>query len=198
MGFLDPLLIAFSYLCGAIPFGYLIAKKYYFVDIREHGSGNTGATNVWRTLGTKPGAITLALDIFKGFFPIVITKIIYPRQYGLYLLCGTLAIVGHNWSIFLKGRGGKGVATSAGVFLALLPKQCLVAIAMFCGLFYWTGFVSVGSIGAALTLMLATLLFKTPVLYRFIVFLAGIMLIVKHIPNIKRLLRGEEPKVNFR
>jgi glycerol-3-phosphate acyltransferase PlsY len=130
--------------------------------------------------------------------PVLIAKHIAPDFPFFAVMVGLAAIIGHNWSVFLMGSGGKGVATSAGVFLALLPKQCIIAIIMFCGLFYWTGFVSVGSIGAALTLMLATFVFKTPVLYRFIVFLAGIMLIIKHIPNLKRLARGEEPKVNFR
>jgi glycerol-3-phosphate acyltransferase PlsY len=192
------LVIALSYFLGAVPFGYIIAKKYYGIDIRQHGSGNPGATNVWRTLGKKPGMITLALDILKGFIPVLIARLMYPSYLGLHVLCGLLAIVGHNWTIFLKGKGGKGVATSAGVFLALLPKQCAVAIVTFAVLLLTTGHVSVGAMAAAVALFLATLIMRTYLLHKVIVLIAAVMVLVKHVPNMKRLARGEEPKVKFR
>lgn len=191
-------LVLFSYFVGAVPFGFWIAKKYYGIDIREHGSGNPGATNVWRVLGKKPGLITLALDILKGFIPTLLCKLVYPYYLGLQILCGLLAIIGHNWTIFLKGKGGKGVATSAGVFLALAPLHSLAAIAVFAGLFFGTGYVSVGSIGAAIAMFLATFVFKTYPIIRFVVLIAAAMLIYKHIPNMKRLAKGEESKVKFR
>ncbi len=190
-------LISLSYFLGSVPFGYLIAKRYYAMDIREHGSGNTGATNVWRVLGKKPGLITLSLDILKGVIPVAAARLLLPGEYGSALFCGLASISGHNWSYFLKGKGGKGVATSAGVFLALVPKQMLIALLVFAAVFYKSRRVSVGSIAAAVTLILTTFAFYTPLLLRLMVFVVGIMILVKHIPNMKRLARGEEPQVKF-
>src|SRR5580693_2557328 len=93
-------LIAISYFIGAVPSGFLIARRWYGIDIRQHGSGNPGATNVWRTLGKKPGMITLALDALKGILPVLLIRCFYPDDYGVAVLCGLLAIIGHNWTIF--------------------------------------------------------------------------------------------------
>ncbi|MCB4757414.1 MAG: glycerol-3-phosphate 1-O-acyltransferase PlsY [Elusimicrobia bacterium] len=190
-------LIAFGYFLGAIPFGYLIAKKYYRIDIRKHGSGNTGATNVWRVLGKKPGLATLALDITKGFLPVLLARLLLPGEYGTALFCGAAAVIGHNWSVYLKGSGGKGVATSAGVFLALLPKHTLLAIAVFLIVFAASRRVSVGSIVAALALMGTTFILHTPDLYRILVIVIGGIILIKHIPNMKRLAVGKEPAVQI-
>jgi glycerol-3-phosphate acyltransferase PlsY len=105
--------------------------------------------------------------------------------------------VGHNWSIFLQGRGGKGVATSAGVFFALVPLQMLVATSAFLILFWKTKHVSVGSMAGAVTLSIVSFVVKTPTAIQLLILIASILLLVKHIPNMKRLARGEEPKVNI-
>lgn len=190
--------IAASYLLGAIPFGLIIARLAYKTDIRQMGSGNTGATNVWRVLGKKPGIATLALDVSKGVVAVAAARSIFSGAAYMPLACGIAAIAGHNWSVFLKGKGGKGVATSAGVFLTLLPMHMGVALAAFLLLFFSTGHVSVGSIAGSVTLLATTFVFQTNHVYRILIVLASIMILIKHIPNMKRLARGEEPKVRFR
>ena len=190
-------LIIASYFLGAIPFGVIIARKYYGIDIRQQGSGNPGATNVWRVLGAKPGATTLALDALKGALGIILAKILIPNEVGSQIFCGIAAIVGHNWSVFLRGSGGKGVATSAGVFLALMPLHALIALAVFLAFFLTTRHVSVGSMAAAVALFTTTFFIHTPAILRALVFVASAMVLVKHLPNMKRLARGEEPRVKF-
>jgi len=186
-----------AYLIGAIPFGYLIVRAKYKTDIRQHGSGNPGATNVWRTFGKKPGATTLALDILKGVVPVLIARRFFPYEPGMAILCGIATIVGHNWSVFLMGKGGKGVATSIGVFLALIPLPSLVAVVVFLAVFFLSGHVSMGSMAGAGGLVVGTFIWPTPWLLRMVVGLAGLMILIKHIPNMKRLAQGTEPKVKF-
>jgi glycerol-3-phosphate acyltransferase PlsY len=190
-------LIFIGYLCGSIPFGVIIARRFYGIDIREHGSRNTGATNVWRVLGKKPGIITLLLDALKGIIPVVIARVLFRYEPGVGMWTGLAAILGHNWSIFLRGKGGKGVATSAGVFFALVPLQMLVALAAFGGFFWKTKHVSVGSMAGAVALLVASFAIHTPTAIRLLVLVASILILVKHVPNMKRLARGEEPKVNI-
>ena len=191
------LAIAGGYALGAIPFGVFIARGFYGVRIQDHGSGNTGATNVWRVLGTKAGAPTLALDILKGAAAVWLADFLDPGALGTALGAGLAAIVGHNWSLFLSGRGGKGVATSAGVFLALIPVQTALSIAVFAAVFFTTKRVSVGSLAASFALLVLTLVLPTPSLLRWVVVAAAAMILIKHVPNMKRLARGEEPKVKF-
>lgn len=181
-----------------MPFGVWIAKVFYHVDIREHGSKNTGATNVWRVLGWKPGLSTFVLDFFKGFVPVWVANRYFGAGTEMPVIAGVAAIVGHNWSIFLKGKGGKGVATSAGVFIALMPVHTAIAIAMFAIVFFVTHRISVGSMASAVTLVISTFFIPTAPLNRGVTILASLMIFVKHVPNLKRLARGEEPKVNLR
>ena len=191
------LVLVGSYLLGAVPFGVLIARQIYKTDIRQHGSRNTGATNVWRVLGARAGASTLALDALKGAVAVVAARLLLPDELGSHVAAGAMAIIGHNWSVFLRGAGGKGVATSAGVFLALMPVQAVIALAVFLIFFLTTRHVSVGSMAAAIALFISTLVIETPGLLRILVFVAAVMVLVKHVPNMKRLARGEEPKVKF-
>ncbi len=191
------LVVAISYLIGAIPFGVIIARVFYHVNIREHGSKNTGATNVWRVLGKKPGIATLTLDALKGVLPVVLVRHFFPNHVGFAVACGLAAIVGHNWSIFLMGSGGKGVATSAGVFLALVPLQATLAVVTFLIFFLSTRHVSVGSMAGALVLLVSMFLTNTPPTLRILGIVAALMILVKHIPNMKRLAKGEEPKAKF-
>ena len=162
MGMMLVLVLILSYLLGAIPFGVLIARGVYHVDIRTLGSRNTGATNVWRSLGAKAGVATLALDAVKGAAAVVLARLVLPEEIGSQVGAGIAAIVGHNWSVFLRGSGGKGVATSAGVFLALMPLHAAVALITFLIFFLTTKHVSVGSMAAAIALFVSTFLIKTP------------------------------------
>ncbi|HEX4048849.1 MAG TPA: glycerol-3-phosphate acyltransferase, partial [Elusimicrobiota bacterium] len=124
-------LLVFSYLAGGIPTGYLVVKRLYGYDIRTRGSGNPGTANVYRNAGALPGAITLFVDALKGYLPVFLGLHLYPGHRGLAIALGGAAIVGHNWTIFLGFKGGKGVATSAGVFTALIPLPMAITMAAF-------------------------------------------------------------------
>jgi acyl phosphate:glycerol-3-phosphate acyltransferase len=191
-------LVAASYLLGSIPFGLIISKLFYNTDIRQFGSGNPGATNVWRTLGKTPGMTTLLLDIIKGILPVIACRRLVPGNLPLTLFCGVASIIGHNWSCFLKMKGGKGVATSIGVFFSLIPLQGTIAIVAFLLVFLTSRRVSVGSIVGAIALFLSTFFIFTEPLLRLVIVLAALMVLIKHIPNMKRLANGTEPKVSFR
>lgn len=186
-----------AYLLGAIPVGVLIARRFYDVDIRQMGSKNPGATNVWRVLGAKPGATTLALDALKGVLAVILAKVLVPDEIGTQVGAGMLAIIGHNWSVFLRGKGGKGVATSAGVFLALMPLHAVIALIVFLIFFLTSKHVSVGSMAAAVALFISTFIIRTNGLLRGLVAVAAVMVLVKHVPNMRRLAHGQEPKVKF-
>ncbi|MCB4757476.1 MAG: glycerol-3-phosphate 1-O-acyltransferase PlsY, partial [Elusimicrobia bacterium] len=186
------------YLIGSIPFGFLIGLIFYKVDIRTVGSKNPGATNVWRLFGKYPGIATLLLDTVKGLIPILLIKHFFPSDHLMAILAGLALISGHNWSLVLKGKGGKGVATSAGVFLALIPLHAFISLLFFLFFFLTTRHVSVGSMSAAIALFGSTYIFETPPLIRYFVMLASLMVLLKHIPNMKRLIQGEEPEVSFR
>ena len=187
-----------SYLFGATPFGYL-AGKMRGIDIRDHGSGNIGATNVLRVLGKPVGITVLVLDLLKGLMPVLVTKwLAAGNDTGseatiVAMLAALGTILGHNFTFWLKFRGGKGIATSAGALLALLP------VAMGCGLVVWlvlffaTRYVSVASMGAALaipTVTAITDLENRPLLVFSI--LIAILAIARHRANIQRLLAGTE------
>jgi acyl phosphate:glycerol-3-phosphate acyltransferase len=186
------LLAAFSYVAGGIPTGYLIAKQLRGIDIREHGSGNPGAANVYRTVGKGAGIVTLAVDALKGFLPVTLAKYYYPGHYKLLVLCGALAILGHVWTIFLRFKGGKAVATSAGVFLALSPKSALFALIIFGMGVGFTGHISVGSMAAAALFPFIVLAFHSPLPVTILAFGATTLILIRHIPNLKRLLQREE------
>jgi len=192
------LLLLACYALGSVPFGLLISKMFYGKDIRKYGSSNTGATNVWRVLGKGPGISTLLLDIVKGAAAPLCSTLVFPGNQALAVGCGFSSIMGHNWSLFLKGKGGKGVATSAGVFLALMPKQTAIALLAFAIVFLTTRYVSAGSLAGALALLAATFLFPSTLLIKIVVVVSTVIIFVKHIPNLKRIFKGEEPKVKLR
>lgn len=181
-----------SYLAGGIPTGYLLARKLKGIDIREHGSGNPGAANVYRVVGKGAGAMTLFVDALKGFFPVLLARHYYPEDYRIQIGCGALAIIGHVWTVFLGFRGGKGVATSAGVFVALLPKPMLGAIGVFILGVAATGHISVGSMAGALLFPFFALFLGEPFPLTLMAFAAGSLILIKHIPNFRRLVLGEE------
>jgi acyl phosphate:glycerol-3-phosphate acyltransferase len=184
-------LILLSYLSGAIPSGYLIVRRMRGFDIRERGSGNPGAANVYRMAGTVPGLLTLAIDALKGYLPVWLALRHYP---GLLvpMLCGAAAVVGHDWTIFLGFRGGKGVATSAGVFAALTPKALALAAAVFALSFAASGHISVGSMTAAAALPFLALASGAPGAFSALAAGSGLLILYKHIPNIQRLTQRKE------
>ena len=188
------LLILFSYLVGSIPTGYLIAKHVMHIDIRQHGSGNPGAANVYRIVGKWAGIATFLVDAIKGFVPVCLARICCPEIYAIAVVCGVVAILGHMWTIYLKFRGGKGVATSAGVFFALAPIPTALAFATFIILVAIWGRISIGSIAASVVLPVVSWCMAYPMAEKIMVTAVGLLVIYKHIPNIKRLLAQKELK----
>lgn len=182
-----------AFIFGSIPFGYVIGKLKG-VDVRQHGSGNIGATNVSRVLGKKYGALVLFLDALKGALPVLILKILgFPLEYQV--LSGFFAILGHCFSPFLKFKGGKGVATGLGVFLVVSPKITLVAFFIFLLVFFLTRYVSLSSITAALSYPVIFKLFGKPSDFTsLLIFLTAFVVVGKHYQNIIRLLKGEEKR----
>jgi len=220
------ILLLIAYLLGAIPSGYIITKFLKGYDIRNYGSGNPGAANVYRVVGKWPGVATFAFDAAKGAAAVLLAIYFTPANLcidfpgfstiiggayaleascqGLYItnidlylpmICGFIAILAHMWTVFLKLRGGKGVATSAGVFGALLPIPTAIAILTFAIIVWRTGRISPGSIAAAVVLP-ATSFFigNNPIQYCYLATFVGALVIYKHIPNIKRMLNKEELK----
>ena len=183
---------ALSYLAGGIPSGYLIARQLKGIDIREHGSGNPGAANVYRVVGTGAGIATLVVDALKGFVPVLLADRLYPDRLWVPILCGSLAILGHVWTIFLRFRGGKAVATSGGVFLALAPKPLILSLAVFAAGAGASRHISVGSMTAALAFPIFAVLFKTPKPVTAMAVAVSALILVRHIPNLRRLLAGGE------
>lgn len=189
------ILVLFSYLLGSVPTGYLIAKRVMNIDIREHGSGNPGAANVYRTVGKWAGICTFLVDAVKGFVPVCLARHFCPEQYWVAIACGVVAILGHMWTIYLKFRGGKGVATSAGVFAALLPIPTALAFASFVLCVWKWGRISIGSICACIVLPLTSYFIgNQPLSVNLMVTVIGALVIYKHVPNIKRLLAQKELK----
>jgi glycerol-3-phosphate acyltransferase PlsY len=191
------LAVIVGYLFGSIPFGFLIAKTKG-IDIRKVGSGNIGFANVLRSCGVVPGILTFVLDVFKGFLPAFIFSHIGTSAQLYGILAGAFAMLGHLFSVWLKFKGGKGVATGLGIFLALAPPAVLIALGSWCIAIVITRIVSVGSITSGVVLPFASFIFygNTPVSY--LALFCGLISILKHRQNIKRLIAGKEPRLGRR
>ena len=183
-----------AYLLGSVPNGLLLCRAIWHIDIREHGSRNIGATNVYRTLGKGPGALVFALDFLKGFLAVYIAMLLVGTPFSM-VLGGIAAILGHSASVFLRFKGGKGVATGLGVIAMLMPAVTGVVFLAWLVIVLVTRYVSLGSIvGAALVPVLA-FLFDCPTEYTVFGVLAAVLVIVRHHTNITRLLNGTESKI---
>jgi acyl phosphate:glycerol-3-phosphate acyltransferase len=194
--------VGLSYLSGSIPFA-AIAGKLRGVDLRKHGSGNLGATNVFRVLGWKIGLLVFLADALKGALPVLYLppRIVSPRDPILWAIaCGIAAIAGHVRPIFLKlHKGGKGVATAAGVFFALAPIPMTVTFVVFAVVVFATGYVSLGSMICAVVLpafLLVTLGLRSPLLA--VSAIIALFVFWTHRSNIGRLRRGEEHRFGKR
>lgn len=195
------LLIAASYLAGSIPFGLIIARFVKGIDLRQHGSGNIGATNVGRVLGKKWGLICLFLDALKGLLPVWLFPVwICGTDGDMAVVAGVATIVGHMFPCWLGFRGGKGVATSLGVTGMLSPWGLLVGAIAFFGSFAIFRIVSLSSILAAIAFAGFYLTPFSRHSTSLAIFSAAVplLIIVQHRSNIKRLLRGEEPKFGMK
>lgn len=180
-----------SYVSGGVPTGYLLARALRGIDIREHGSGNPGAANVYRVVGPAAGLATLACDAAKGFAPVFLAARWSPDAPWLGAACGGAAIVGHDWSPFLGFGGGKGVATTAGVFAALCPKALMVTYAAFVAGVTLSGHISVGSMAGAGLFPLAALAAGADAAALTLAAPAALLILYRHIPNIESFRTGE-------
>jgi glycerol-3-phosphate acyltransferase PlsY len=186
------IVIGVAYLIGSIPTGLLLGKAYG-IDVRKEGSGNIGATNLYRTVGRKVGIITLIGDCLKGLLPVLLVKLSsLPPEFAAWV--GLAAFCGHVFSIFLKFKGGKGVATALGVFLALAPLAVAIAIALFAVLMFLWRYVSLGSIAAAAAMPLAVYFLGGSRTLTIVTFVISLIIIIRHHENIGRLLSGNESK----
>ena len=193
-------LLLLAYVSGSVPTSFLIGKIFHSIDLREHGSGNLGATNAFRVLGMKSALPVVLVDVAKGFLPVWLFADLAGAGFGWRLAFGAAAIIGHMFSAWVGFRGGKGIATSAGVFLALAPWAVLGGLLVWCAVTFPTGYVSVGSIVTAAMLPLlvaltphqggASLLWFAGALSAFVIW--------AHRGNIRRLTRGEEHRFGRR
>ncbi len=194
------LTIPLAYLLGSIPFGYVLVKIFRKQDIRATGSGNIGATNVARSGAKGLGIATLILDLAKGYIAVIIAQHLAPGNYDLAVAAAVAAILGHVFPVWLAFRGGKGVATALGVFLALTWPSALCILAVFLVIFLLTRYVSLASIIAAATFPLFAFYFvpyRTPIVIAGFLFIP-LLIIVKHHQNIRRLLSGTESRFGSR
>jgi len=204
-----------AYLLGSIPFGFLVAKLKG-IDIRSAGSGNIGATNAMRVLGKPAGIFVLLMDALKGYLACaLVAPVVYnwfaPHASGLVVdfqnspadlqarfkvLAGVCAVMGHNYTCWLRFKGGKGIATTAGVYIALAPWPLLIALVVFILAVVITRYVSVGSIAAAIALPVAVwVMFPHMILLGIVTTALGVMAIYKHRSNIQRLMAGTENRL---
>ena len=188
------LLLLAAYLIGAFPSSYVVGRLVRGIDLREHGSGNLGATNAFRVLGWRAATPVFILDTFKGWLP----PFLFPRIDGwpaweLALAYGAAAVIGHVFSIYVGFKGGKGVATGGGVFLALAPLAVLISFVTWTVLLLITGTVSIASLASAVALPIAVWLLGSPTLVLALALALALFVIYAHRANIRRLLRGEEP-----
>jgi len=192
-----------SYLLGSIPFGLVVSRLVYRQDLRRLGSGNIGATNVLRNFGVAPFIVVTVLDMGKGAAAVLVARALGLNP-ALSLLCGLLAVVGHNWSLYLSFRGGKGIATTGGVILAAYPWQVIAAVlGTFLVMVLLVRIMSVGSLSAAAAFPVSTALLLHGDLGRFwphlvVSVLGSAFAFYRHRDNIRRLMEGNEPRIRLK
>ncbi len=201
-----------AYLIGSINFAVVFAKAFLKKDVRELGSGNAGTTNVMRNAGFLPGALTFIFDALKGFAAAYMGKMIFEYIYtqtvsdwssaifGAFL-CGTACMLGHVYPIFFQFKGGKGVATSVGIFAVCCPIAIIIGLCVFAAMLFISKYVSLSSVSAAVVVVVLSIIFydkDAAILPQIVLSLAmGAIVIGKHSENIKRLMAGTESKVKF-
>jgi acyl phosphate:glycerol-3-phosphate acyltransferase len=193
---MEALLVIFSYLLGSVPSG-LIIGKLSGLDVRKAGSGNIGATNVARLLGKRGGLLTLVGDTAKGFIPVLAVQQM-GFSHPVAALVGVAAFLGHVYPIFLKFKGGKGVATSFGVLLGLAPLATMILLVVFAAVAFTTRLVSLSSMVTAVAAPLVLWLFYYSPTYVIMTAFMAVMIVFRHYANIQRLLNGTEPRFGTR
>ena len=194
--------VLLAYLIGSIPVAYIFGRVLKGLDIREHGSGNMGATNAFRVLGKGPGIVVLILDIIKGIIPVTLLANAFDlKDPWSLVLIAVAAVVGHNWTVFLGFKGGKGMATSLGVLIGLAVQFLVLRIILlwvlivWLGLFLLFGYVSLASIVAAIVFPVLMVAFLEPLPLIMMSIILCVFIVFRHRSNIKRLGRGQESRV---
>lgn len=188
------LVLLLAYLAGSIPFGYILTKTLRDIDIRKHGSGNIGATNVLRVLGWRLALPVFILDMAKGFLPVMLAAALTDQPLVI-LSAGLLAMIGHSFPLYLKFKGGKAVATTIGVLLALSTTITLLVLGLFIIIVALTRYVSLGSMLCMLAVPVLFALFGYEPAYTYFGLAAALLVIARHHENIARLLTGRESKL---
>jgi glycerol-3-phosphate acyltransferase PlsY len=197
-------LLCLSYLLGSIPFGLLVGYRVKKIDIRKFGSGNIGATNVWRVVGKRWAILVFILDFLKGFIPILIVKsfLSSPENY-IFILIAICSVCGHNWSIFLKGKGGKGVAVSLGAVSGLSVVFVNLWIVVGLSILVWLiilftfRYMSLASVSGGGAFFIFSLIFSLPGELKLLSFLLFVFILIRHKKNIKDLLKRKESRFNI-
>ncbi len=205
--------VILAYILGSINFAVIFAKAFLKKDVRELGSGNAGTTNVMRTAGFLPGALTFIFDALKGFVACFIGKLLFEYVfnsgvtwafpiYGAYI-CGLACMLGHVFPLFFGFKGGKGVATSVGIYAVCCPIAIISGLAVFALMLILSGIVSLSSLTATIAVLVLSFVFYdgagVPILFAMIFnVLMGAIVFLKHTDNIKRLVKGEENKIKVR
>jgi glycerol-3-phosphate acyltransferase PlsY len=202
--------IIISYIIGSIPTAFIFGNLLKGIDIRNFGSGNIGATNAFRVLGKGAGFLVLILDALKGFIAVVFVGSLVVSNSGLFreeiqrIILGISCICGHNWTIFLKFKGGKGIATSLGVLIGLslkiagLKYMLILTILTWFLIFAITRIVSISSVVAAISLPVYAVILKQSNALKYLSILLGCFVVLRHKSNLKRLLQGKEPRLSFK
>ncbi len=203
------MLIVLAYLIGSVPTAVLVSKKVYGIDIREHGSGNAGATNTFRILGTKAGSVVMFVDMMKGYLAVELAYVavklslisvftLSSEQFtNLQVVLGIAAVLGHIFPIWAEFRGGKGIATLFGMILSIQPLVAISLVGVFILMLFLTRYVSLSSISASIAFpVLIVFIFNAPELsYKLFAISTALLVVLTHYKNIGRLLNGNESKV---
>ena len=196
------ILVVLAYLIGSIPTAVWVSKRVYGIDIREHGSGNAGATNTFRILGSKAGSAVMFVDMLKGFLAVKLSLLsVFPWHSeaitNLQILLGLAAVLGHIFPIWADFRGGKGIATLFGMILSIQPLVAVSLICIFLAMLFLTRYVSLSSISASVAFPeLILFIFKEPeISYKLFAIATACLVVLTHYKNISRLLHGNESKV---
>ncbi len=190
------LFIIGAYFAGSIPWGYLLCRIIKKIDIRQHGSGNIGATNVYRIAGGPVASAVLVLDVLKGFLPVYIAKSLSMTSPQV-ILTGIASVAGHSFSIFLKGKGGKGVSTGFGVVMALFPRPALISLLVWAAVIASTHYVSAGAVAASIALPVFVYLFQRDLFLTCMGIFLCALIIYTHRTNIIRLMTKKENRTRL-
>lgn len=196
-GLQDLSLVFIAYLIGSIPFGLLISRAVGRVDIRQHGSGNIGTANVLRIMGKRAAALTLVGDLLKGFLPVLAALLLGGSEF-LVAGVGMAAVLGHNWSIYLRFTGGKGVATSFGVLVAMTPLPALFGLLIWIAVLLVFRYTSLAALTASVCIPAVIFLSSGFGPYFVFSLVAALLIFIRHQDNIKRIFAGTEHRVGQR